>query len=140
MSTRSAIGYVTFDKQVKHTYCHFDGYEEGIGFQLITNFNDDVKARDLVDKSTGGIRQISGGSAEYYELGTMTYTDTDLKKVIDDHKKDKIQEYLYIWDGHMWNCWGHKGRKIKLYMMESYVQFMKKQKELWSNVICPPLS
>jgi hypothetical protein len=55
MSTRSAIIYRA-QKKWKGIYCHFDGYEEGVGAMLKEFYFDEAKVRELV--SLGNISAL----------------------------------------------------------------------------------
>ena len=48
MATRSRIAIQIGDK-VHHIYCHWDGYPEGVGNELITRFNSRELAEGLVE-------------------------------------------------------------------------------------------
>lgn len=48
MSTRSRIGMLLDDGTVKHCYCHFDGYPEGVGKTLEIHYNDIEKVKELL--------------------------------------------------------------------------------------------
>ena len=47
MATRSRIGIQIGDK-VHHIYCHWDGYPEGVGNELVTRFNSRELAEGLI--------------------------------------------------------------------------------------------
>lgn len=49
MSTRSRIGIEEKDGTITSVYCHFDGYVDGVGLDLIKNFNSEDKAKALID-------------------------------------------------------------------------------------------
>lgn len=48
MATRSRIAIQIGDK-VHHIYCHWDGYPEGVGNELITRFNSRELAEQLIE-------------------------------------------------------------------------------------------
>lgn len=48
MSTHSSIAVQYEDESVEAVYCHFDGYPEGVGNTLVTNFDDLQSAKLLV--------------------------------------------------------------------------------------------
>ena len=39
MSTHARIGIMLYDGTIKHSYCHFDGYPDGVGQTLVANYN-----------------------------------------------------------------------------------------------------
>ena len=48
MSTRSRIGLMLEDGTVKHSYCHFDGYPNGVGHTLVENYSEIEKVEELL--------------------------------------------------------------------------------------------
>jgi len=50
MATRSNIGYVTPKGTIRFVYCHWDGYFESLGRDLIKDFNSLKLAIDLVER------------------------------------------------------------------------------------------
>jgi len=48
MSTRSLIGRERADRTVEFSYCHYDGYPEGVGLTLSTHWTDPSKVEALI--------------------------------------------------------------------------------------------
>ena len=48
MATRSRIGLMLEDGTIKHSYCHFDGYPNGVGHTLVENYSDIDKVKQLL--------------------------------------------------------------------------------------------
>lgn len=48
MGTRSRIGIQLEDGKVKSIYCHFDGYHEGVGQELMDSYTDREKVEKLI--------------------------------------------------------------------------------------------
>ena len=48
MSTRSRIGLMLEDGTIKHSYCHFDGYPNGVGHTLVENYSEIKKVKELL--------------------------------------------------------------------------------------------
>ena len=46
MATRSRIGLMLEDGTIKHSYCHFDGYPNGVGHTLVENYSDIEKIEE----------------------------------------------------------------------------------------------
>lgn len=102
MATRSSIAVKIADK-VATIYCHWDGYIEGVGAELIHSYNSQYKAEALIalgDLSSlgptiencdayGRDRGESGVGARIYE----SYQDA---------LRSNNQEYNYFWDGEKW--------------------------------------
>ena len=49
MATRSRIAIRTGENEVSSIYCHWDGYPEGVGNELITRFNSRELAEQLIE-------------------------------------------------------------------------------------------
>ena len=83
MSTRCEISFKDSDK-IRVIYQHFDGYLEGVGKELITNWNSPALAKDVVDGKFNN-------EEEKYEYNS-----------IDDwinHLNNSDREYAYLYDG-----------------------------------------
>ena len=91
MSTRSNIGYKDEDSgKYVYVYCHFDGYEDGVGMDLLNNYNSYDKIIELVnqgDMSTPGTPYTSRGD---------DYEDTK-PQITFDINETYQQEFSYIW-------------------------------------------
>lgn len=48
MATRSRIGLMLEDGTIMHSYCHFDGYPNGVGHTLVENYSDIQKVEELL--------------------------------------------------------------------------------------------
>ena len=49
MGTRSSIGYITDNGDIKTAYCHYDGYLEHNGRILLDHYTDAAKVKELVE-------------------------------------------------------------------------------------------
>ena len=108
MSTRSHIGIENEDGTIDFVYCHFDGYPEGIGAELI-NMNYD-EARKLINE---GNMSYIGKPYSPYEAPTRVENKTD-------YEKDRgWADYLYLItkDG-TWFYLGRSKNKFKLLTLE----------------------
>jgi hypothetical protein len=68
MSTRSRIGVLNENGSIESVYCHSDGYPEGVGETLTSNYNSEEKAREIIslgDLSFLGDDLTSGNTAAY---------------------------------------------------------------------------
>jgi hypothetical protein len=107
MSTRSAIGVVTWDGKVKAVYCHFDGYiNKGVGETLLTKYKDIFKVNQLID---GGNMSTLGGlirETKYYagiegiEGNEPKLFDTKADMV--SYYKNSWCEYFYLFENDSW--------------------------------------
>lgn len=98
MATRARIGFETASGVIFSVYHHFDGYIDGLGKELVTNYNDVNKAYSLVRENIGGYCTILNGDT----TPTYTWLDGRLESRDRNDYKDKgnrwSEEYLYLWD------------------------------------------
>jgi hypothetical protein len=90
MSTRSTIAMEYGDGSIEQVYCHFDGYLEGIGAQLINEYSNPFEVRDLIgqgDMSKIGEPYTNRGE----ELNIRKY-----KNITDYCENCQQEEYDYI--------------------------------------------
>jgi hypothetical protein len=107
MSTRSAIGMVTYDGRIKAVYCHFDGYiDGGVGETLLNRYKDIFKVNELIN---GGSISTLGGlirETKYYagvegiEGNEPKLFDT--KEEMVSYYKDSWCEYFYLFENDSW--------------------------------------
>ena len=48
MATRSLIGIENNDGTITHIYCHFDGYVEGVGSELLKHYRTEERIREML--------------------------------------------------------------------------------------------
>ena len=95
MELRSTIGYLNDNEEYVYSYCHFDGDKKNLGKDLITNFNSESKARNLVN---GG--DMMSPKESCYSLGESW---DDIKPMIAIVKKQAhTQVWSYIWEDGKW--------------------------------------
>jgi hypothetical protein len=107
MSTRSAIGMVTYDGRIKAVYCHFDGYmKDGVGETLLNRYKDIFKVNELID---GGNMSTLGGlirETKYY--ASVEGIDGNEPKLFDtkeemvSYYKNSWCEYFYLFENDSW--------------------------------------
>lgn len=93
MGTRSTIALEFADGSVSQVYCHWDGYLDGVGEQLVKGYSDPFKLRDLIDAG-----DMSSIGAPYTERGEA-YEDVCARRYtnIDEYFADcQQEEYDYI--------------------------------------------
>ena len=74
MSTRSTIALEFADGSVSQVYCHFDGYLDGVGDDLVRGYSDPFELRELID---GGDMSCIG---EPYTDRGESYEDTKARR------------------------------------------------------------
>jgi hypothetical protein len=93
MSTRSTIALEFADGSVSQVYCHFDGYLDGVGDDLVRGYSDPFELRELID---GGDMSCIG---EPYTDRGESYEDNAARRYqnVDEYFNECYQEeYDYI--------------------------------------------
>jgi len=90
MGTRSRIGIQNQNGSITSVYCHYDGYPEGVGQELIENYTSPAEVNELLTK--GDMSSLH--SKEFFK--DRGETDVDATTSANE------QEYLTDTN----NCWG----------------------------------
>lgn len=111
MGTRSFVGMMEQNK-IRSIYVHFDGYLDGVGAELQSEYTDSEKIKQLLDMGDSS----SLGSGQYRNDG-----ETDVDAVVYnsfDHFYDACDrawaEWYYVYDNGIWYC-GNTYNESKLY-------------------------
>ena len=138
MGTRCMIGKRTKTGSVSAVFCHYDGYPEGVGAELLTNYDASEKVDALL---AGGPMSSLGPTPEetdYYngEDGVETYASIDeylrvCSKKLGDGEDWSDVEYVYLWFNGLWlfaktnvfnrkppSLWGTVAQEISRYECE----------------------
>lgn len=75
MSTRSNIAMITKDGTVVSTYCHHDGYLDGVGKTLNKHYRDPSKVEELIKLGKAGISSLESEIGEKHPFNDMTHSD-----------------------------------------------------------------
>lgn len=102
MATRSLIGVENADGSVRYTYCHFDGYPEGVGRQLVTHFADRGAAEKLATRES--LRSIVGGEPESLNAGDGP-SEAASRDVFYAAARDCMAEWIYLWPCEPRSAW-----------------------------------
>ena len=81
MGTRSRIGIQLEDGTVKSIYCHFDGYHEGVGQELIDSYTDREKVEKLI-----ALGDISFLCSEVEPTGPHSFEDPQRGVTVSYHR------------------------------------------------------
>lgn len=110
MSTRSIIAKKV-DDGFMVIYNHFDGYPDGVGTQLVEDFNSAEAVDHLMEKGDGSTLTESYKSRGETNVDA-TFVEGDLKKLRD--YASGVGSYLYVWDNG-WVCYNlGTNRKLKI--------------------------
>lgn len=100
MATRSLIGIVKEDKTVQVIYCHWDGYPEYVGLQLMFNYNSTEAVEKLIAL---GDRSSLTGAPDYENTyaskdgsPVKVWTYDSMQKFYEADKSGT--EFVYIYD------------------------------------------
>lgn len=113
MGTRSLIG-VAVDGGFNVIYNHWDGYPEGVGVELVTDFNNQDAVNALMEKGDGSTL------TESYKARGETNVDMHFFKgtragFCRHARNDYWGEFVYIWENDVWRCWSaSSGRERKI--------------------------
>ena len=106
MSTRSAIGYLTPNGNVRAIYCHWDGYvNNGVGEMLITEWQPAYLVAQLVESGNMSQLEIDIKSSYFYgrDRGETVDISTDEFESILEFSSSYLGDceyvYLYTRDG-----------------------------------------
>ena len=101
MGTRSIIGTLNDNGTVTASYCHYDGYLEGVGSTLLDSYNSDAEA-NMVAKG-GYLSSLSDSYSESKESAVNDdQADFFSSKDVYEKADNWGAEYLYLWDGTQW--------------------------------------
>lgn len=116
MATRSTISILNADGSVQTSYCHWDGYLEGVGKVLLENYN----TREAVEKliSGGNISSLGSYISENKESFdrpenedyTVYYSyrgedsPAETFSSLDEYESEhQFEEFDYIFNDDMWS-------------------------------------
>ena len=138
MATRSRIGLMLEDETIKHSYCHFDGYPDGVGSILVQHYNTQEKVEELLsygDMSylTSELHPEGEHSFEKPEQGVTVFYNRDRGETDVDSVVTTMDEYLsvkyascidyqYVYSGGQWwvynNLKKNKWKLVKEFLSE----------------------
>ena len=97
MATRSRIAVELQDGTVKSVYCHWDGYPDGVGNDLLNmNFSSTREVEDFVDE---GSRSTVDESyyVKYGESRGEELEEPDVHASAEEYFDGDIEEYGYLY-------------------------------------------
>lgn len=98
MSTRCLIGILYPNDEYKYSYCHFDGYPEGVGVTLRDHYTNNDIINRLLNGGDFSSLEDEIEEIEYYE-DSVNPSICSLFKI-----PNRGEEYIYIWNGEKWIC------------------------------------
>jgi len=105
MGTHAMIGYWNKNTgEVEATYCHYDGYVEGVGRTLVEYYNNDVVANAV--SVVGYLSSLEPSLADSIQSAVHKNEPTVPYESVEQYMKNGYDycgaEYLYLWDGEAW--------------------------------------
>ena len=138
------------DGTVKHSYCHYDGYPEGVGETLVQHYNTEDKVKELV--SFGDMSYLASvvhpegeHNFEKPEQGVTVFYNRDRGETGVDSVVTTMDEYLsvkysscidyqYVYSGGQWWVYNNlKENKWKL-VKEFLPEYTLTEEELSCNI------
>lgn len=99
-TTKSMIGYLNADGTVVASYCAFDGYLSGVGYELTTYFKTDAKASSLV--GLGDIKSIDNGKVTRIIQGERADTFKSVSQFVSYALNQMQWDYVYLFANKKW--------------------------------------
>jgi hypothetical protein len=102
MSTRCDIGIYN-GETVKHVYCHFDGYLEGVGATLYNNYKWYYSAEELING--GDMSSLASTIDETNYYSKRGENCPPVEECFEDYKKSLLmsdREYAYLFYRDEW--------------------------------------
>lgn len=138
MSTRARIGLMLEDGTIKHSYCHFDGYPNGVGHTLVENYSEIEKVEELLsfgDMSFLAPKVTPEGIHNFNnpEQGVTVFYGRDRAETDVDSAITSMDEYLsvkysscidyqYLFSGGQWWVYDNNDKSgwelVKRYLSE----------------------
>jgi hypothetical protein len=108
MSTRSRIGMIYPNGEIKSIYCHFDGYFRGVGATLLEHYTTFDKVNELIELGDiSALKNTTDETISYYRDFKESFENT--RPMINYSKYHFISsatqsgaEYYYLFDGASW--------------------------------------
>ena len=96
----------------KAIYVHWDGYPDGVGSQLVEDFNSESAADGLMEQGDSSTLTESYRSKGESDVDA-TFVKGGMKELI-GFASESWGEYVYVWDG-SWVCYNpDTSRKLKI--------------------------
>jgi len=138
MSTRSRIGLMLEDGTIKHSYCHFDGYPNGVGNTLVENYFEVEKVKELLSfgdmsflapkVTPDGIHNFNTPEQDVTVFYGRDRAETDVDSVttsMDEYLSVKYSsciDYQYVFTGGNWWVYDNNDKTewvlVKRYLSE----------------------
>lgn len=123
MATRSRIGKMMSDGNVKSIYCHFDGYPNHNGKILKEHYTDESKIDQLIE--LGDLSYLGNEIGEKQDFNNISNPnwckaygrdrdEENTQAEISTFTEMLTEQYSYVYDSGQWRCFDYKGKEIML--------------------------
>ena len=104
MGTHAMIGVVNDNGSVTATYCHYDGYLEGVGRTLVDHYSHPIEAVSvsLIGYLSALEPNIHNSIANAVHKDQPVALYTSVQEYMDEGCDTAGAEYLYLFDGDAW--------------------------------------
>ena len=97
MSTKCLLGIREGDIY-RYSYCHYDGYPEGVGKILIDHYNNPDKIEALLNRGDMSSLEPTIENTEFYDECEDNCCNIHMIP-------DRFQEYIYVYETNKWKCY-----------------------------------
>lgn len=98
MSTRSLIGILTENNQVKNIYCHSDGYIDNNGVILLDHYNSKSLVEEMIDRGSMSYLMERVALCKYYGIREEPEFESPQTYTLEKYASsaDGMVEYSYL--------------------------------------------
>jgi hypothetical protein len=98
MATRSLIGILTEDNQVKNIYCHWDGHIDSNGVILLDHYNSKCLVEDMIDRGSMSSLLEEVNLCKYYGVKGEPEFESPRTYTLEKYSSsaDGMIEYSYL--------------------------------------------
>jgi hypothetical protein len=112
MGTHAMIGIWNPETdEVLASYCHYDGYVEGVGKTLIDNYNVNLLASIV---ATGGYLSSLTDSYARSRAESVHFDPAEKYSSVEEYLEEGFEyasaHYIYLWDGETWFAAARDGK------------------------------
>jgi len=112
MGTHAMIGtWNPETNEVTASYCHYDGYVEGVGKTLVDSYNNELLASTV---ATGGYLSSLSNDYARARAESVHVDPAETYSSVEEYLKEgwdyASAHYLYLWDGEAWFVAGRRDK------------------------------
>ena len=115
MSTNSLVAIVNTDSTITASYIHYDGYETGVGLELLEHYNDTRSAARVARVGyASGLKSTVAESRKDAANSDEAMTFENYSEFEKYFKENSSLEFMYLWNRNEkeWSVGSYKRTKI----------------------------